>query len=375
MADSYIINVKPTISNSDGRKMENDLNKRFARVASKFGGALRTVGSKLKGMIAGGVVAGIGAIMANPIDNLNQSIDETLRKYDDISSRAKQLGVSSGQLYQATAIAKSAGIEEDDFRSILTAYAVKLGEARKGDDLMLAEFAGEKNIISGFFQFLKSLQELEPSERMYYASKIIGEDDSAKLAELINTDVIQRQRELFGSVTPEQSTKEIEYITKPEKTEKEEKKDDNYKDNQQKIIVKTEEKEEPQKIVVKTEKETASDRITRAIERLSAVEGQQQILKGRREVDDLLQKSAKITTETIRLQNDLIKKQLEVQNTQLKSYEAFARMQASVEEGKLILANIQEQMTPLVEKGVGILEKSYNWLQNSKIGKWMGVFK
>lgn len=348
MADSYIINVKPTISNSDGRKMENDLNKRFARVASKFGGALRTVGSKLKGMLAGGVVAGIGAIMANPIDNLNQSIDETLRKYDDISSRAKQLGVSSGQLYQATAIAKSAGIEEDDFRSILTAYAVKLGEARKGDDLMLAEFAGEKNIISGFFQFLKSLQELEPSERMYYASKIIGEDDSAKLAELINTDVIQRQRELFGSVTPEQSTKEIEYVTKPDKTEKD---FDNKKE------------------------QTASDRITRAIERLSAVEGQQQILKGRREVDDLLQKSANITTETIRLQNDLIKKQLEVQNTQLQSYEAFARMQASMEESKQILANIQEKMTPMVEKGVGILEKSYNWLQNSKIGKWMGVFK
>ena len=96
MADSYILNVKPTISASDGRKLEKDLNGRFARVAKKFGGALRTVGSKLRGIIAGGAIAGIGLLMANPIKELNSTLDETLRRYDDISSRAKQLGISSG---------------------------------------------------------------------------------------------------------------------------------------------------------------------------------------------------------------------------------------------------------------------------------------
>ena len=98
MADSYILNVKPTISASDGRKLEKDLNGRFARVAKKFGGALRTVGSKLRGIIAGGAIAGIGLLMSNPIKELNSTLDDTLRKYDDISSRAKVLGVSSGQL-------------------------------------------------------------------------------------------------------------------------------------------------------------------------------------------------------------------------------------------------------------------------------------
>lgn len=320
MAESYILNVKPTISNSDGRKMENDLNKRFSRVAQKFGGALRTVGSKLRGIIAGGAVAGIGAMMANPLDSLNQSMDDALRRYDDISSRAKQLGVSSGQLYQATAIAKSAGIEEDDFRSILTAYAVKLGEARKGDDTMLAQFTDQENIITGFFQMLKSLQGLEPSERMYYASKIIGEDDSAKLAELINTDFVKRQKEIFQGTSPEQTT--------------------------------------------------------RAIEQLANVEGQQAILRSRMSLNDLLVKSQTITNETIRLQNDVAKKQLDLENTQLKSYQAFAKIQIATEESKTILADIQSKIAPAVEKGVGLLEKSYNWLQTSKFGKWAGgVFK
>ena len=82
MADSYILNVKPTVSASDGRKLENDLNGRFARVAKKFGGALRTIGSKLRGIIAGGAVLGIGTMMTNPIDSLNSTLDETLKKYD-----------------------------------------------------------------------------------------------------------------------------------------------------------------------------------------------------------------------------------------------------------------------------------------------------
>lgn len=320
MAENYILNVKPTISNSDGRKMESDLNKRFSRVAQKFGGALRTVGSKLRGIIAGGAVAGITAMMANPLENLNQSLDETLRNYDDIASRAKQLGVSSGQLYQATAIAQSAGIQPDDFRSILTAYAVKRGEAVKDDDMMLQEFIGQEDTITSFFQFLKSLQGLDPESRMYYASKVIGEDDSAKLAELINTDFVQRKKDIFQGTSPEQTT--------------------------------------------------------RAIEKLANVEGQQAVLRSRMSLNDLLVKSQTITNETIRLQSEVAKKQIDLENKQLQNYQAFAKIQIATEESKVILADIQQKLAPAVEKGVGLLEKSYNWLQTSKFGKWAGgVFK
>lgn len=319
MADSYILNVKPTVSASDGRKLENDLNGRFARVAKKFGGALRTVGSKLRGIIAGGAVAGIGAMMANPIDSLNSTLDETLRRYDDISSRAKVLGVSSGQLFQATAIAKSAGIQEEDFRAMLTAYAVKVGEAKAGQDQMLAEFVNE-DMLTGFFKMVQSLRELNPEQRAYFGAKILGEDDVSKLAELINTDVQERHRELFGSTTAEQTTK--------------------------------------------------------AIEKLAGVEGEQSIMRGRLDVENLLAKSQNITTETIRLQTEISRKQQEAENINLQNYQAFAKIQLATEESKIILADIQQKIAPAVEKGVGLLEKSYNWLQSSKFGKWAGgVFK
>lgn len=319
MADSYILNVKPTVSASDGRKLENDLNGRFARVAKKFGGALRTVGSKLRGIIAGGAVAGIGAMMTNPIDSLNSTLDETLKRYDDISSRAKVLGVSSGQLYQATAIAKSAGIQEEDFRAMLTAYAVKVGEAKAGQDQMLAEFVNE-DMLTGFFRMVESLRNLNPEQRAYFGAKILGEDDVSKLAELINTDVQERHRELFGSTTAEQTT--------------------------------------------------------RAIEKLAGTEGKQSIMRGRLDVENLLAKSQNITNETIRMQNELERKKQEAENINFQNYQAFARIQLATEESKVILADIQQKIAPAVEKGVGLLEKSYDWLKTSKFGKWAGgVFK
>lgn len=319
MADSYILNVKPTISASDGRKLESDLNGRFARVAKKFGGALRTVGSKLRGIIAGGAVAGISAMMTNPIDSLNSTLDETLRRYDDISSRAKQLGVSSGQLFQATAIAKSAGIQEEDFRAMLTAYAVKVGEAKAGQDQMLAEFVNE-DLLTGFFRMVQSLQRLSPEQRAYFGAKILGEDDVSKLAELINTDVQERHRQLFGNTTAEQTT--------------------------------------------------------RAIEKLAGTEGKQSIMRGRLDVENLLAKSQNITNETIKMQNEIERKKQETENMNFENYQAFARIQYATEESKVILADIQQKLAPAVEKGVGLLEKMYAWLQNSKFGKWAGgVFK
>lgn len=319
MTDSVILDVKPKLSASEGKKLENDLNGRFARVAKKFGGALRTIGSKLRGMIAGGAVAGITAIMTNPIDSLNSTLDDTLKRYDDISSRAKQLGVSSGQLYQATAIAKSAGIEEQDFRAMLTAYAVKVGEAKAGQDQMLAEFVNQ-DMLTGFFEMVRSLRELSPEQRAYFGAKILGEDDVSKLAELINTDVKERHKELFGSTTAEQTT--------------------------------------------------------RAIEKLAGTEGKQSIMRGRLDVENLLAKSQTITAETVRLQTELARKQQEAENMNLQNYQAFARIQYATEESKVILADIQQKLAPAVEKGVGLLEKSYNWLQNSKFGKWAGgVFK
>ena len=202
---------------------------------------------------------------------------------------------------------------------MLTAYAVKVGEAKAGQDQMLAEFKNYP-IVEGFFRMVQSLQKLSPEDRMFFGAKILGEDDVAKLAELINTDIQERRREIFGSTTAEQTA--------------------------------------------------------RAIEKLAGTEGKQSILRGRLDVENLLTRSQSITSSTVRLQNELERKQSEIENKNISNYEAFMKLQMVAEESKNILANIQTTIAPQVVKGVNLLEKSYNWLQNSKFGKWAGgVFK
>ena len=165
---------------------------------------------------------------------------------------------------------------------------------------MLAEFVNE-DMLQGFFKMGRSLRDLTPEQRAYFGAKILGEDDVSKLAELINTDVEQRHREIFGSTTAEQTT--------------------------------------------------------RAIEKLAGTEGKQSILRGRLDVENLLAKSQTITDETVRMQNEIARKQQEAENINFSNYEMFARMQVATEDSKVILADMQAKIAPLLEKSVGILEK------------------
>ncbi len=318
MADSYILNVRPTISASDGRKLETDLNNRFARVAKKFGGALRTVGSKLRGVIAGGAIAGIGAILTNPIEKLNASMNEALNKADNIATRAGQIETTAGKMMMLQAVAESAGVQ--NFDMIISRFQSELGRARAGENDVLREFTGEKDTLDAFVKVIDSIKALSPSEQSYMISKIFGERANLQLAEFLQTDLSQRKRAIFG--------------------------------------------------------DTTSEELTRAVNRLAEREELQAVLGQRRGVQDLLSKSRVITDESIRLQNDIANKQLEAENVNLQNYQEFARIQNAVEESKVILADIQQKIAPAVEKGVGLLEKSYNWLITSKFGKWAGgVFK
>ena len=76
------------------------------------------------------------------------------------------------------------------------------------------------------------------------------------------------------------------------------------------------------------------------------------------------------------MQNEIARKQQEAENINFSNYEMFAKMQVATEDSKVILADMQARITPLLEKSVGVLERMYNWLINSKLGKWAGgVFK
>ena len=195
MADSYLIKIKPTITAEDGRKMENDLNGRFKRVAKKFGGALRTVGGALKGLLTGAAVA----MIANPIEKLNEKLNSTLSYADQITTRAEAIGTSAGRLAQVETVAKSAGISNID--KILTRFQTGLAKARLGEDKTLTQFTKYDDTLTAFLNVLKSLQGIKSAdERTFAVQKIFGEENAAKMSELIAIDFAERWGQIFGEM-------------------------------------------------------------------------------------------------------------------------------------------------------------------------------
>ena len=351
MADSYLIKIKPTITAEDGRKMENDLNGRFKRVAKKFGGALRTVGGALKGLLTGAAVA----MIANPIEKLNEKLNSTLSYADQITTRAEAIGTSAGRLAQVETVAKSAGISNID--KILTRFQTGLARARLGEDKTLTQFTKYDDTLTAFLNVLKSLQGIKSAdERTFAVQKIFGEENAAKMSELIAIDFAERWGQIFGNMDVGKIRKaaspfvvnvgETRYQTKEK-------------------VVNVGEKAQAQA----SEKgrdigfEGLAEEFDLIFDRLGGLEDQQAVKSQRRMFEDFITKSETITGKLIEAQDATERRRLETENVQMKSFEKFAKMAEEAEKTKTILAEIQQALVPTIVRGVEAIDGLYQFVK------------
>ena len=337
MADSYLIKIKPTITAEDGRKMENDLNGRFKRVAKKFGGALRTVGGALKGLLTGAAVA----MIANPIEKLNEKLNSTLSYADQITTRAEAIGTSAGRLAQVETVAKSAGISNID--KILTKFQTGLARARLGEDKTLTQFTKYDDTLTAFLNVLKSLQGIKSAdERTFAVQKIFGEENAAKMSELIAIDFSERWGQIFGNM-------DIGKIRKAASP----------------FVVNVGGKAQAQASEKGREIgfEGLAEEFDLIFERLGGLEDQQAVKSQRRMFEDFITKSEAITVKLIEAQDATERRRLETENVQMKSFEKFAKMAEEAEKTKTILAEIQQALVPTIVRGVEAIDGLYQFVK------------
>ncbi len=337
MADSYLIKIKPTITAEDGRKMENDLNGRFKRVAKKFGGALRTVGGALKGLLTGAAVA----MIANPIEKLNEKLNSTLSYADQITTRAEAIGTSAGRLAQVETVAKSAGISNID--QILTRFQTGLAKARLGEDKTLTQFTKYDDTLTAFLNVIKSIQGIENvDERTFAVQKIFGRENAAKMSELIAVDFAERWGQIFGNM----DVGKIRKAASP-------------------FVVNVGGKAQAQE----SEKgidigfEGLAEEFDLIFERLGGLEDQQAVKSQRRMFEDFITKSETITGKLIEAQDATERRRLETENVQMKSFEKFAKMAEEAEKTKTILAEIQQALVPTIVRGVEAIDGLYQFVK------------
>jgi methyl-accepting chemotaxis protein len=123
---SEILKIIPKLDSKDLANMERTLGIRFARVAKKFGGGIMSV-------LKGGGILGTATFfldkILNPLKEVQESIDKTLKSGDDLKTYAKQFNTTAGNLARLQAFGKATGLDADSLRTILEKFQSSVAQS------------------------------------------------------------------------------------------------------------------------------------------------------------------------------------------------------------------------------------------------------
>lgn len=195
MAGEYLIKVKATLDQQDARKMEDELNGRFSRVANKFSSSLK---KGLKRLAISGLVSGAVYSVLNDIEKMNSAIDETLDKYKDIQSRAAGHNLLPSEYWKLSRLSKIAGVQ--DFDALFSSFRQTLNKTNRGFNTPLNQFRGQAPDMQTFLQLLASLQAADPKTRQLGAESIFGQQGAQEINKLLSVDLSDLASKAFAGV-------------------------------------------------------------------------------------------------------------------------------------------------------------------------------
>ena len=197
--------------------------------------------------------------------------------------------------------------------------------------------------MTAFLDVIKSLQGIKSAdERTFAVQKIFGEENAAKMSELIAIDFSERWGQIFGNM----DVGKIRKAASP-------------------FVVNVGGKAQAQA----SEKgidigfEGLAEEFDLIFERLGGLEDQQAVKSQRRMFEDFITKSETITGKLIEAQDATERRRLETENVQMKSFEKFAKMAEEAEKTKTILAEIQQALVPTIVRGVEAIDGLYNFVK------------
>jgi len=195
-----ILRIKPKLDPGSAKQMEQTLSDRFARVSRRFGQGLRSV---IKGTVLG-ISLGLLTRLLNPLQAIEDKIKNLLGQGTDARELADRLGTDPGRLRQLQDVAGTLGVTPEAFKDMLMKYAGAVEKAREElqnpfeapsqTTIAVREFAGEKDLVKGFTDFITSLKAVGQGEGDFVplsdrAKRIFSE------AQMSGKQVSQKDRE------------------------------------------------------------------------------------------------------------------------------------------------------------------------------------
>jgi hypothetical protein len=209
-----------------GRKIQRGLDRRLSQSAKTFGRRFETGMKKgIKFLKTGGMIGAIGGLIStflNPVQELEQKLEEFLnlsRPYGDLAAK---LNTSEGQVRQIEAVAGEFGVPREEVKELLTEFAdaIKKGRREVADretllarakteeergqvkevspsTQILMKFLNAKDLGQAFLSFQKGLRDFTPAGGGAQVPIPVGEAGATKLVPI---DEFQKlaEEEIFG---------------------------------------------------------------------------------------------------------------------------------------------------------------------------------
>jgi hypothetical protein len=312
-----ILRVKPVLDQQNAKQMENDLSKRFGRVANKFGKGLKNI---VKGNILF-MSLGLLSSLLNPLEKLQERIKGLLGQGSDLRDIADQFDTTPGQIKRLQDVAQNIGLNPDQLKDMMTRFAESLDRARqetkKGEPLsessrLVKDWMGEKDTAEAFFSFVQSLK----------AAKGTGARETA-------------EREIFGGIQKGASRRFI---------------DADFAEEFKKLGT------------------PSVARTNRAVEKTAQLAEQDRRMTTQRETTSFVKEAENMTAKMITDMNRAAEREREREQAQMKAMDDLAKAKEGIDN---LVAGFQT-LSVQVTKGVGYLGDLIGVIKNSRFVKGIG---
>ena len=278
----FITKIKPEIDKSKLKQETGKVEKSFLKTAKSFSKAMSNSFKTIGKIGKGSFIAGAIAKLVNPLDDINQTLNNTLENFDQIGRLGDQLGIQdvAGLGALMTAL-QSKGIDRSQTEKILNELQTEIGKSRSGDET--AKFSGisaDENALTLFAKIMNKISTMQDvSQAKSLASSIFGEKEASRLFDAL------RSQEEFSAT---------------------------YKEAYKKL--------------------SEND-----IRKLQDLQGQKDKLQALQDLDIMIERAKKINDETVQLQLQSMKKSGDLKTSQMNQFESATKTNEILDESKDLL--------------------------------------
>lgn len=217
---SEVLKIIPKMDEKDLRAMQQALQNRFTKLTKSFGKGLVNV---LKGGGIAGIALGLIDKLLNPLKEVQDAIERTLKTSDDLATNARAFDTSTGKLFKLVTIAKATGLDQDTLFMMLQKFQTNLAQARANPNdpsvNAVKNFIGSKDTVDAFFNFVQQLSRLDSNKRVLVENQTFGEKNILKMNDFVQTignpkdlaDVIKNTG--IDKATAQKLTKDIDSLS------------------------------------------------------------------------------------------------------------------------------------------------------------------